>query len=373
MLSHYIDDEYDLELLLAVSGRSEGYKSVNTAVERRNKFLNYLTITASESKYKNMDPETVRKKEDACLKYIAEQLQRDKDEGEIKELITQWLNVSKQNFISPIVTESLDYPPVEEIFPTAKDIVLSPGEIFQLKVAVIPKESVNAPLNYVSLDTSLVTVSSVGMLLAHDGRKKGLRHTISAIIGRKDEPASPQRSTDIIIQAESGVSASKEVVVDLSRTAYKVPSTFDINNFIPSYRVEQRVRLAGTDEWRTNIQNAKVGDKIEFRIQYINISDKVQNSVMIRNILPKNLTYIAGTTMLTNAAYTLAVNQDTLVTTGIDIGHYLPGANALVEFSAIIVDHTLQNGSNILVNWSQCGIGQVTLQDYATIQLNIGK
>lgn len=242
-----------------------------------------------------------------------------------------------------------------------------------MKVAVIPKESVNAPLNYVSLDTSLVTVSSVGMLIAHDGREKGLRHAISAIIGRKEEPSDPQRSTDIIIQAESGISASKEVVVDLSRTAYKVPSKFDINNFIPNYRVEQRVRIAGTDEWKTHIEDAKVGDKIEFRIQYINISNEVQNSVMIRNILPKNLSYIVGSTVLTNAAYTLDIDQDTLATTGINIGHYLPGANALVDFSAIIVDNTLQNGSNTLVNWSQCGIGQVTLQDYAIIRLNINK
>lgn len=115
-LKYYIDDEYDLELLLAVSGCSEGYKSIRTAVGRRDKYLAYLTETDSSSKYKNMDSETVRKHEDKCLKYVAEKLQRDKDDGALEKLIAQWLDVPKENLSSLEITENMEYPPIEEIF-----------------------------------------------------------------------------------------------------------------------------------------------------------------------------------------------------------------------------------------------------------------
>ena len=94
---------------------------------------------------------------------------------------------------------------------------------------------------------------------------------------------------------------------------------------------------------------------------------------MIKNVLPKNLAYIPSTTKLTNAAYSLDINQDDLVTDGINIGHYEPDANAYVDFTAVVVDNILQDGTNNLVNWSQCCVGQVTLQDYATIQVYKGE
>ena len=372
ILRNYIDDKYELELLLAVSGLLEGYKSIKTATERRVKYLKHLEDVESSSKYRGLDPETLRKSEDERLEYIAINLQNDLESGIIGQLVAKWAAISNEIPTSQDKAD-LNYPPIEEIFPTAKDIVLTPGEIFQLKVAVIPKEAINAPLNYVSLDTSLVTVSAVGMLYAGNGRQKGLGQSIRDIIGRKKQQSGNLRSTDVIIQSESGISARKSVAVDISGRTYNVFPEFDINEFVPTYRVEQRVRLAGTDAWKTNVQNVQVGDKLEFRIQYINISDEVQRSVMIRDVLPKNLSYISGTTVLTNAAYTLNIDQDTLVTTGINIGHYEPGANALVDFTAEVIDVDLRNGSNTLVNWSQCGIGRVTLQGYATVQLYMKK
>lgn len=248
-----------------------------------------------------------------------------------------------------------DEPPaVEEIHVLDKEIVLLPNEQYELPVAVFPKEATNANLSYVSSDTSVVTVSHVGMLQTPEV------HIIGGL-----------QTADITIQAESGATKVKTITVNFSSNGYG-PLGNNVDSFIPAYRIEQRVRLAGTDEWRTNIQNAKVGDKIEFRILYTNISDEVQNSVMIKNVLPKNLAYIPSTTKLTNAAYTLDINQDVLVTDGINIGHYEPGANAYVDFTAVVVNNILQDGTNNLVNWSQCSVGQVTLQDYATIQVYKG-
>ncbi len=145
----------------------------------------------------------------------------------------------------------------------------------------------------------------------------------------------------------------------------RVKAVFDTD-----YRIEQRVRKAGTTEWKTNVE-ANVGDKLEFRILYKNTSDKTQNSVMIKDILPKNLTYVPGTTKLTNANYALAINQDTLVTSGINIGHYNAGANALVDFTAVVENKSLQCGTNNLVNWAQGGVGEKVIQDYATVRVNL--
>lgn len=145
----------------------------------------------------------------------------------------------------------------------------------------------------------------------------------------------------------------------------RVKAVFDTD-----YRIEQRVRKAGETEWKTNVE-ANVGDKLEFRIQYKNTSKATQRSVMVRNVLPKNLTYVPGSTVLTNAAYTLSINQDTLVTTGINIGHYNAGANALIDFQAVVTDRSLQPGSNTLVNWAQGGVGQKVLQDYATVHITM--
>lgn len=130
------------------------------------------------------------------------------------------------------------------------------------------------------------------------------------------------------------------------------------------------MRLAGTEEWLNCVEDAKPGDKIEVRIQYINIGDETQRNVMIKDILPNNLRYIFGTTVLTNGSGTLPdFGQDALFTTGVNIGHYKPGINAYIDFTAEVIGNGLPEGSNTLVSWSQCCVNQVTLQDYAAVQL----
>lgn len=140
--------------------------------------------------------------------------------------------------------------------------------------------------------------------------------------------------------------------------------------FDNDYSIEQRVRKVGDTEWKNDVE-ANVGDELEFRIQYKNTSNQTQNNVMIKDILPKNLSYVAGSTVLTNADYTLAINQDDLITNGINIGHYLSGANALVDFKAKVVNKSLQCGVNNLANWAQGGVGQKVLQDYATVHVTL--
>lgn len=242
-------------------------------------------------------------------------------------------------------------PPVEEIFVSSEDIVLEPGEVYQLAIAVLPPKAQNTPLSYVSSDTSVITVSHEGLVLA-----------------RGNEQSAPNRKADITIQAESGATANKPITVQNNGEPYE-PLITDIDNFTPNFMVEQKVRLVDTDEWGKAIE-AQIGDIVEFQIQYKNISDDDQDNVMVKDILPSSLHYVPGTTKVYNSVNRdgIEIEQDYIATDkAIKIGNYKPGANAYVRFSAEVVGDNLRSGSNTLVNWSQCCVQNVTLQDFAAV------
>lgn len=350
ILRHYISDKQQLDLLLAVSGISEKYRHFSALGERREHYLNSVGDQKTT-------PDALRMRENKMLEEVAKILQEDLVRGRIPALIAMWVKPTE-----PDAT----LPPVEEIFPTAKDIVLAPGEIFQLKVAVIPKEAVNAPLNYVSMDTSVVTVSNTGMLLAHGEQKKKSKPIIRSIIEKINPPEPLRRTTDVIIQAESGVSAKKDITVD--GTYLDGIPELDINDFVPEFQIQQEIRIAGTKEWVGTLE-ANIGDIVEFQIKYWNISQIEQTNVIVPVILPLNMEYVVGSTKLYNYNHPkgAVVNQDTIADAGINIGSYNPATNAYIRFKAKVIDVCLKPGSNTLVCWSQCGVGRVTLQDYAAV------
>lgn len=159
--------------------------------------------------------------------------------------------------------------------------------------------------------------------------------------------------------------------------------TFDesiesINDYTNEFYVENKVRLEnfGTDPtWKDEV-DAQIGDKVEFQIQYKNLSDVRQPSVMIRNVLPKSLRYVEGSTYLFNTVHPNGahINEDTVIANGVNIGNYLPGANAYLRITAEVVGDTMADGENILVDWGQGQAGpevgkQIVLQDYAKVNV----
>ena len=136
------------------------------------------------------------------------------------------------------------------------------------------------------------------------------------------------------------------------------------------FTVDKRVRLAGTTEWSDSV-NAKIGDEVEYIIYYVNKSGKKQSNVVIKDVLPNNMQYVKGTTMLYNANHKNGIknDDDTIATTGINIGNYDAGTNAYVIFKAKLVDNSLACGSNKLVNWGQVGVAKTTLQDSANVNV----
>lgn len=149
-----------------------------------------------------------------------------------------------------------------------------------------------------------------------------------------------------------------------SYVTVKVKAVFDN---VDSYTVEKQVRLVGDKEWKESV-DAKTGDKVEYQITYKNTSNATQSGVVIKDVLPTNLSYVKGTTKLYNAKYQSGLTaEDTLTTTGINIGSYTAGSNAIVRFTAVLEDKSLECGKNTLNNWAQVTVGKKVLQDSAAV------
>lgn len=148
----------------------------------------------------------------------------------------------------------------------------------------------------------------------------------------------------------------------------RVKAVFDTD-----FRVSQKVRLAGETEWK-NYVNAKVGDKVEIQTEYKNTSRRsaTHENVMMRAVLPADLKYVAGSTILYNGNFPEGAkpNHDNLTTTGVNIGNYELNANAYVRFTAEVTDTNLKCGNNTLVNWMRGTVNEIVLQDYASVIVN---
>lgn len=130
----------------------------------------------------------------------------------------------------------------------------------------------------------------------------------------------------------------------------------------------KKVRIKGTTEWKESVE-AKVGDEVEYQIKYVNLlADQVKN-VMIRDILPTNVEYVQNSTYLFNSNYQNGVllKDNTVTTSGINIGSYNAKGNAYVRFTGKVVDKTMACGNNQLVNWASATVNGGVYKDDASV------
>ena len=122
-------------------------------------------------------------------------------------------------------------------------------------------------------------------------------------------------------------------------------------------KVSKQVRIKGTKTWSESV-NAKVGDEVEYQIEYVNLLAEQVKDVMIRDVLPTNVEYVKDSTYLYNSNYQNGVllKDNTLTTTGINIGSYNAKGNAYVRFTGKVVDKTIACGDNQLVNWASATV-----------------
>lgn len=180
------------------------------------------------------------------------------------------------------------------------------------------------------------------------------------------------------IQLSDDVLKSGGTLIGYDTLDGRIPGCFQYDGFVTikvkavfdDFMVKTQVRHAGDKKWQDTI-DAKVGDKVEFQIEYQNLSDGDQTHVVLRDILPPNLRYIPGSSKLKNASYPngATVNGDVLVgDDGFLVGDYTSGSNAFVMFTAEVVDDCLTNGQNTLINWGRVSVnGEKLLKDDARV------
>ena len=184
---------------------------------------------------------------------------------------------------------------------------------------------------------------------------------------------------DIQLSDDIAASESGGVLIGYDELDGRVPGCYQYANYITimvkvvydySFALDTQVRLAGSaDEPWQKEGAAEVGDTIEFQLTYENTDNFTQEDVVIRSVLPDNLEYVAGSTVLYNVNYPngLVSDTDAVVDNGINIGAYTAGSNAFVRFTAKVVDEDLAWGSNTLVNWGRVSVGETLQQDAASV------
>lgn len=182
--------------------------------------------------------------------------------------------------------------------------------------------------------------------------------------------------SDDVVNAKSG-----GVLIGYDALDGRVPGCYQYDNFVTiqvkavydyEFIVDKKVRLVGdTDKtWKESV-DAKVGDKVEFQFQYLNTSEYNQSGVVVRDLLPSNLRYVEGSTILYNGNHPNGLKGDTddVINGGVNIGSYDANANAYIRITAEVVDDNLACGNNTLINWAQVRVGDAVVKDDAQVKV----
>lgn len=187
--------------------------------------------------------------------------------------------------------------------------------------------------------------------------------------------------SDNIVNAKSAAEGRPDggVLIGYDTLDGRVPGCYQYANYVTirvkviydyEFLVETKVRLADSEDttWQDTI-DAQVGDKVEFQFQYLNTSTANQAGVVMRDLLPSNLRYVEGSTILYNGNHPNGLNADTddVINGGVNVGSYDANANAFIRITAEVVDDNLACGGNTLINWAQVRVGDITIQDSAQV------
>ncbi|HEV7951786.1 MAG TPA: LPXTG cell wall anchor domain-containing protein [Candidatus Saccharimonadales bacterium] len=131
----------------------------------------------------------------------------------------------------------------------------------------------------------------------------------------------------------------------------------------PNFTIEKTVSEKGKNAYQETLAT-KAGSDVEYKIHYKNTGTTVQNDVVIKDVLPAGVSYVAGSTQVSNAASNnqwKATTNNEVTKGGLNIGNYAAGGGAYVKFTAKVADNT---------NLKDCGVN--TLVNTATAQTNNG-
>ncbi|MEI7818613.1 MAG: hypothetical protein WCI47_00685 [bacterium] len=113
--------------------------------------------------------------------------------------------------------------------------------------------------------------------------------------------------------------------------------------------ITKNVRVAGEKEWK--VENvAKAGNTLDYRIKFSNDGNTVIKNVHIADNMPGYVSYVPGSTKLTNMNNPngVALNDD-LTKGGVNVGDYAPGSVGYITFQGKI-DPNLKAGDYTFKN-----------------------
>lgn len=167
----------------------------------------------------------------------------------------------------------------------------------------------------------------------------------------------------------------------------KIPGCFQYAGYVTvkvkaqvSQPQEKNIDLAKTVRNKTNGEkswvetaNAKSGDTVQFQIHAKNTGSTGIQNLVIRDILPKGLNYVAGSTKLYNTSNLkgLKVSDNVIQNSGINIGSYQPNGDAYVRFDATVsAENSLPVcGDNTLTNIAQASDQKIVKNDTASVKV----
>ena len=133
-----------------------------------------------------------------------------------------------------------------------------------------------------------------------------------------------------------------------------------------------RNKTNGEKSWVETV-NAKSGDTVQFQIHAKNTGSAEIQNLVIRDILPKGLNYVAGSTKLYNTSNPkgLKVSDNVIQNSGINIGSYQPNGDAYVRFDATVsAENSLPVcGENTLTNIAQASDQKIVKNDTASVKV----
>lgn len=136
--------------------------------------------------------------------------------------------------------------------------------------------------------------------------------------------------------------------------------------------ITKQVRISGEKEWKTD-NVAKAGDTLEYRIRFSNDGNSVLKDVVIADNMPGYVSYVTGSTMLTNTNYPNGSTvSDNLTKGGINVGDYAPGSVGYVTFKGKI-DPKIPAGEHTLKNVAGVKVGSLMKENYATTKVSVAK
>lgn len=146
---------------------------------------------------------------------------------------------------------------------------------------------------------------------------------------------------------------------------------FKVNQ--PNFTISKQVRAESATTYGETV-SSKAGDTVVFRIEYKNTGTTQQDGVVIRDILPAGLEYVAGSTYVaTSASNGQYVNDtnDTVTKQGLNIGSYTTNGNAFVKFSAkVAAADKLPCGTTTLTNTAAADTVNGSKSDTASVMVD---